>query len=258
MKRATAAGAAVALVLGLAACGDDDDEATTTTADAGAETEADPAAFCDALVEFNGLVLQSEIEDDSSEEDIKAAGEQLAPPFQTLVDNAPDSVKDLAEDLNDSSIQPLLDGDAEGFNSDETFEQYTEMLGGGVQECGFETVDVTGIDYGYEGVPATIPAGTVAFSFTNASEGEEHEMLVIKKVEGVTQTFEEIANLPEEETEGMVEFKGAAFAPPGGESGALAELDPGSYAMICFVPTGGAEDGAPHFTQGMLTEFTVE
>jgi hypothetical protein len=36
------------------------------------------------------------------------------------------------------------------------------------------------------------------------------------------------------------------------------ELEPGEYVMVCFVSVGGAEDGPPHFTQGMKYEFTVE
>jgi hypothetical protein len=258
MKRAAAAGAAAVLVLGLAACGDDDDAADTTDETTEDAAGGDLAAFCDALVEFNGAVMEVDIDEDSSEEDVVTAGEQLAPLFDTIADNAPDSVGELARELNDETMQPLLDGDAEAFNSDATFEDYTEMLSGGVGECDFETVAVTGIDFGYEGVPATIAAGTTSFQFTNASEVEEHEMLLLKKAEGTTQTFAEIAALPEEESESLIEFKGAAFAPPGGQSGTLAELDPGDYAMICFIPVGGAEDGAPHFTQGMLTEFTVE
>jgi hypothetical protein len=131
------------------------------------------------------------------------------------------------------------------------------MVTGGVEACGFETVDVSMVDYAYEGVPETIPAGTVAFNVTNDG-AEEHEMLLIKKADGVAESFEEIAQLPEEESESLVEFKGAAFAPPGESSATLAELTPGDYAMICFIPVGGGEDGPPHFTEGMLAEFTVE
>jgi hypothetical protein len=48
-------------------------------------------------------------------------------------------------------------------------------------------------------------------------------------------------------------------------------LEPGRYAMVCFIPVGftpevaaeaaasGTEpEGAPHFTEGMIAEFTVE
>ena len=124
--------------------------------------------------------------------------------------------------------------------------------------CDYETVDVTAVDYAFEGVPDSVPAGTLAFELTNASEAEEHEMVVFRRADGVTQSFGEILNLPEEETEELIVFSAAAFAPPGESGATLADLDAGEYAMVCFIPVGGAEDGPPHFTAGMIKEFTVE
>jgi uncharacterized cupredoxin-like copper-binding protein len=253
---------ALTLFAGLAACGDDDDDAgddATDTTEAGGEGEQAAGArdeFCTALVDFNGAVPEVELDDTSSEADIKAVGEDLGPLSQTLADEAPDDLAALAGELNDI-VQPLNEGDASQFNSDATFETYGQFVDGAIDACDFETVAVTGVEYAFEGVPETVPAGTVAFAFSNEGE-EEHEMILVKKADGATQSFEEIANLPEEESESLVEFKSATFAPPGGESSALAELDAGEYAMFCFIPVGGAEDGPPHFTEGMLQEFTVE
>jgi hypothetical protein len=76
--------------------------------------------------------------------------------------------------------------------------------------------------------------------------------------------------LPEEEVESAVTFAGVAFAAPDAEAFAVVDLEPGSYVMVCFLPvgatpevmaemeaTGEEPDGAPHFTQGMVHEFTV-
>lgn len=52
-------------------------------------------------------------------------------------------------------------------------------------------------------------------------------------------------------------FVGAAFAPPGSDGIVIADLDPGDYAMACFVAVGGGEHGPPHLDEGMFTEFTV-
>jgi len=259
MRGAVAATTAAVLVLGLAACGDDDDTDAerAPAADDGGAAEGDNAAFCDAIVEFNGMVMNVEIDDTSSEDEITAAGEELAAAFEPVVDGAPEELSGAANTI-DGALQDLAQGDGEAFNSDDTFSTYTDLAAGAIDECGFETVDVEGVDYAFEGVPATVPAGTVAFRFTNGSEEEEHEMILVRKVDGVQLSWEEIAELPEEESESMVEFKGAAFAPPGGDSGTFAELDPGEYAMLCFIPVGGAEDGPPHFTQGMMAEFSVE
>jgi len=257
MTKVTAAAAAALLVLGVAACGDDDDETTTTTEGAAAPVEGDGAAFCDALVDFNSAVNNIELDETSSEEDIKAVGEEIAPMFDTVAENAPDAVADLADELN-ATVQPLLEGDAEAFNADGTFETYTEFLGDSVGTCDFNSVDVSAVDYAFEGAPDTVAAGTVAFNLTNDSEGEEHEMVVLRRADGVDLTWAELLDLPEEEAMTNAEFKAAAFAPPGASGATLAELEAGDYAMVCFIPVGGGEDGPPHFTQGMIHEFTVE
>lgn len=250
---------ALTLAGGLAACGDDDDEGTTDTAgaDGGEQAGGDNDAFCGAVVDFNSAVFEIELDDTSSEEDIVAAGETLAPLFADITENAPDDLADTANELNET-VQSLTEGDATAFNADSTFETYTTFVAGAVGECEFETVDVTAVDFAFEGVPESIDSGTTAFTFTNSSEGEEHEMVVFRKADGVTVGFEDLLALGEEESADKLLFVTAAFAPPGAEGATLADLEPGSYAMVCFVPVGGAEDGPPHFTQGMLQEFTVE
>jgi hypothetical protein len=253
---------ALTLVGGIAACGDDDDGATTDTTEASTDTtaapaEGDNAAFCDGVVAFNSAVFQYDISEDSDEADIKAAGEDLAPLFQPIADNAPDDLATDAGALNDT-IQALLEGDAAAFSADATFEQYTGLVSGAIDACDYEQISVKGVDYAYEGVPATIAAGTVAFEFENASEAEDHMMGIVRKKDGVTLTFAELLDLPDDQGEDQTEFLGEAFAPPGETGSALATLTPGSYAMICFIPVGSGEDGPPHFTQGMLQEFTVE
>jgi hypothetical protein len=262
LQRAGAALFALTLVGGVAACGDDSDSETTdTTAAAGDATTTTaasgaPAAFCDSLIEFNGLVFQIELDETSTEEDIKAAGDQLAPVFAPVAENAPEDLAATADDLN-TAIQALQDGDADAFNADSTFDTYTGLVSGAIDACELDTVDVKAKDYAFE-APDTIDAGSVAFSFTNTSTAEDHEMALLQKADGVDLTWDELLNLPEEEARTKTKFVGATFAPPGGEGSTLATLEPGAYAMVCFIPVGSGEDGPPHFTQGMIHEFTVE
>ncbi len=259
MNRAVAVSATLLLTLGVAACGDDDDDddASSDTTVAGGEPVGGAGAFCDALVDFNTAVFQTDITPDLPEEEIVAAGESLAPAFDEVAAEAPDSLAEPAGEIN-AAVQALLDGDAEAFDSDELFETYTGFVTDAVGECDFETIEVTGVDYAFEGVEDSYQAGTVSFAFSNASEAEEHEMILIRRQDGVELSFEELLELPEEEAMELTEFKGAAFAPPGAEGGTLTELTPGDYAMICFIPVGGGEDGPPHFTEGMIHEFAVE
>ena len=266
MTRITAVAAAALMVLGLAACGDDSDDATTTTtaADAttttpaadGAAASGDSAAFCDALKEFNAAVQSVELTPSSTAEDIKAAGSKLVPIFQTIADNAPDHVADAAEELN-ATVAPLATGDATAFNDDATYEKYGKFVTASLGDCEFETVDVTAKDYAFD-APDSVKAGDVAFHMTNASTGEQHEMVVLRKNDGVDLSFDELLQMPQDQAEAKTTYVGSAMAPPGGDNSALVTLEPGSYAMVCFLPMGGKEGAPPHFTQGMVHEFTVE
>ncbi len=90
--RTTAVLAVMGLAFGLAACGDDDDS-DASGSDAPA-AEGDSAAFCDSLVEFNTAVFEIDLDEESSEEEIKAVGAEVGPLMQAVVDSAPDDLVD--------------------------------------------------------------------------------------------------------------------------------------------------------------------
>lgn len=252
LQRAGAGLLALTLVTGIAACGSDDDDGASSDTTA---TGGDNAAFCDALVDFNAAAFQVDISEDTSEADIKAAGADLAPLSEALRENAPEDLKASAAEIDDF-VQPLREGDAGPFNQDSTFETYMGFLGEATPACGFEEVAVTAKDYAFE-APETVKAGNVSFTFENASEGEDHEMAVLQKADGVDLSWEELLDLPEEEARSKTKFVTAAYAPPGEGGSTLAKLEAGDYVMVCFIPVGGADDGPPHFSQGMIHEFTV-
>ena len=135
-----------------------------------------------------------------------------------------------------------------------------------------ETVEVTGVDYAFEGIDPEVAVGT-EFTFTN--EGEEaHELVLMKINDGETRPIQELLELPEEEAMQAVTMKGVAVAAPGEDGevvdGELVADEAGNYVAICFIPVGTTEmpegppaegeepSGPPHFTRGMLTEFTVQ
>jgi hypothetical protein len=152
----------------------------------------------------------------------------------------------------------------------------------GAIEDGVLTVEL--VDYSFEGLPESVPAGT-KLQVENASTEEFHELVAFKLPEGETRTAEELVQLPEEELGAL--FAGPPTAvllagPNGGEQtaavgdGTLAE--PGSYVLFCSIPVGAdpealaeaaqnpdagppAEDpnaGPPHFTEGMYADLVVE
>ena len=140
-------------------------------------------------------------------------------------------------------------------------------------------ITVTGIDYGYEGLPADIEAGT-KLAFVNASAVEAHELVAILIPEAETRTLSELIQLPEEELfavfGGEPEPATVLLAPPSSSEqieavgdGTLTE--PGRYAVLCFLPVGGdpavvldpnaegppESDDPPHASQGMFAEVNV-
>lgn len=158
----------------------------------------------------------------------------------------------------------------------------TEATAEATEEASGETIEVTGVDYAFEGLPETIEAGTV-LTFVNGSTVEFHEMVVIAIPDGEERSVEEILALPPEESDAIfadVEPALVAVALPGESGmpvvgdGTIAEA--GRYAVVCFIPTGAdptavaaamqsategppeLEGGPPHVANGMWAELTVE
>lgn len=160
-------------------------------------------------------------------------------------------------------------------------EPYASMIEYMKANCGFAQVDAVASEYTFEGVPAEIPAGPTIFGLENAGE-QVHELAVMRINDDVDLSVDELLALAEEESETMVTPIAFAFAFPGTVSHATADLAPGRYFALCFLPEGatpevlaqleelgvdgpedtipadsGLELGPPHFTKGMVAEFTV-
>lgn len=118
---------------------------------------------------------------------------------------------------------------------------------------GATEVPVTLDEYSF-GVDPTLSAGLTAFSLDNVGE-EEHEMVLFKLVEGATVddalAAERAGEDPEQFFAGPPEV---GVAGPGEQTFVNTELTPGTYAMVCFIPT---PEGMPHVTQGMVTSVEV-
>lgn len=122
--------------------------------------------------------------------------------------------------------------------------------------------------------PAPLPPGDVqlalndySFSLTGqprvgsrtisvANQGKEvHEVALIRLAPGAT--METVAAWIEGGEKGPPPgepFAGITGIAPGQSQNFTAELSPGTYGLICFVP---APDGKPHFMHGMTMTFTV-
>lgn len=141
-----------------------------------------------------------------------------------------------------------------------------------------EPVVITGVDYAYQGVPESVPAGTT-LAFTNGAEGEAHELTVYRIDDEETRPLAELVRLPDAESRDLISFVGVSIALPSEDGevfeGDLTLAEASRYALVCLVPTGvdpqayvdyarapGEADpplGGPlHVAVGMFSELTVE
>lgn len=117
------------------------------------------------------------------------------------------------------------------------------------------------IDFAFTGVPATVKAGEQTWAVVNDGP-EPHEMSLIK-LTGISKAdfgAALSAMFAGQVPEGPPPFESAGGfqAIMAGATGwANLDLEPGDYALVCFIPS-GANAGAPHAALGMVATFTAE
>ncbi|HEY8524677.1 MAG TPA: hypothetical protein VIL48_06935 [Acidimicrobiales bacterium] len=269
--------AALALTLGLAACGDDDDDTAADGGDAPAELAADEAAdeaggdtaaYCDAHLALESapppdIDFATATPDEITEGVRTYAADVMRPLAEEVLATAPDELSDDFAVLDAALDQMAASGDPSAFDAPEATEAERRIHAHDLEACEWATVDVTAADYAFDGLPDELTAGVTSFELAN--EGQEaHELLLLRKNDGVTQSAEELLALPEEEAMELVTMVGdPPSAPPGADDYAIVDLEPGDYVAACFVPTGATgEDGPPpagppHAAHGMVAEFRV-
>jgi uncharacterized cupredoxin-like copper-binding protein len=268
-RLAIPAAAVLALTLGLAACGDSDDDedaAPSATTQASSETTAaeteDVGAFCDAVIEVDATFAAGGPEGPDPA--------QLQTVFAEAQATAPDAIADDVNEIIALAQAAFSSGEQDGPPPPEIDELDANIDEYVLANCDFAEVDVTGTEYAFEDVPETVEAGQTAFNFSNDG-GEEHEFILVRINDDVTESIEELAQLPEEEAFQKIQVLGFAMAAPGESDQAFVDLESGRYGALCFFPVGSTPEAVaaaeesgeeieapPHFTQGMLAEFTVE
>jgi hypothetical protein len=243
--------AAAALTLALAgllatACGDDDDvaDAIGTTGTNGGEG-AGPAALNAEACDAYAALAAGMVGDPST----------MAEPAATLAEA-------LADDLRDAgtSLAEAVAAGPDALGTPE-FTAAWAAVGDAVYDGCQATsrLDVTGVDFGFEGLPATVPAGRTAIRFTNGTtSGEMHELLLMRRNEGTTESVEELLALGPDQLMEKLTMAGVAFADSADATSVLlADLAPGAYVAVCMIPVGGGETGDPHAAHGMVAELEV-
>ena len=277
----TAVSTAALLVLG--ACGSDDNDAEVSSeatddvastdasepTDAAVSTEApqptdapdataddgevDLATACSTWFDADSAVISFLFTGQGDVDSVNAT-------IDAAIDAADPAIAQTIVDLKAAAQSQFENPESED-GSDETLALYDETIGWAGENCDVTTYDVTAVDYGFEGLPEELSSGYTVVEFTNGGQ-EMHEMFALRYNDDTTETIDELFELPEGEAFSKITPVNAAFAPPGESSTVSLNLtEPGRYAIVCFIPVGSVGEaegeGPPHFTQGMLHEFTV-
>lgn len=241
-------------VIGLlaAGCGDDDggdDEAaedeTTEQTGGGGGDQVDVDQFCQDAVAVEAAFAPEE----PDPQEVQAALEQAQSSAPEEVQDDVSTIVELLPQIGDEGPPPEFEEAARNID---------EFL---LAECGFEEIEVSGVDFAFDGVPEQLEAGTYAFNFTNDAAEEFHVLALVRINDDVTESFEEILQLPEEQAQSNVTDVGGTAADPGGSDVFFVDLEPGRYGVLCPIPVGTIGDtegtGPPHFVEGMFAEFEV-
>jgi hypothetical protein len=207
---------------------------------AGAQT-GDLAAFCAAREEANSA--QTKAENTAVIQKVYDAAPAAAIPAITLI----------------------RDGFAKKgqkfFNSPEGGAALQQLDSFVFANCPGTQVSATAIDYEFQGIPSTLPAGPAQFKLTNNAPKENHELVIFKlNAEGEKVDPGKFVAMPQGKAQKLVDGNGAAFMfAPAGQSGySPADLTPGKYVYACFLSQGGKKTGEMHAKLGMYGTFTVQ
>jgi hypothetical protein len=232
-------------------------------APAGAQPTPEVTSFCEAALTADKAVekvLTGPIP--PKQKDVQAAEAALSQAEST----APPEVASTMQAVV-AGVRTGFEAQQNPFDADPSFEQtFNTLQQYRYNSCGYRQLDVTGVEYAFEGLPKTLPPGPVAIRFTDT--GAEWHELRISRIKS-KDSAKEIASLPEKEARKKVEQTGATFARQGQTSYTIADLSkPGRYVVVCFLPVGSTSDPAleeaekehakEHWQEGMIATIRVE
>lgn len=105
-------------------------------------------------------------------------------------------------------------------------------------------------------LPDTIPAGATSFRLINDGPDLHHVWLVrLEEGKTVADLMQALKTAHGALPAWAVDVGGPNTPVPGEESAATLDLEAGSYALICVIPS--KQDGVPHVMKGMVRGLTV-
>ena len=204
VRRWLVGGASLVLAATMVGCGSDDDSGDTASGATQRSAAADPAEFCEAAVDAEAAVISGPPIDfeTATPEEIQAAleefGAQVEPQLAAVEDSAPEEIADDVTTLTGQIREVLSTGDDTLFEQPEYTEADAAIDEYMLAECGYEQLEATGVDYEYEGIPDTSPAGVVAITFHERGRGARTRSASPGSTTTSRMSVEELLALPEE------------------------------------------------------------
>jgi hypothetical protein len=128
-----------------------------------------------------------------------------------------------------------------------------EKTGDSVYARAPHLVTITASDFAFD-APDQIPSGLTTIRLVSAGK-EMHHVSLVKLNDGKTiADFMQTLKAPGPPPSWAVARGGVNPPAPGGSTEVIQNLEPGRYALICFIPS---PDGVPHFAKGMVRALTV-
>lgn len=186
--------------------------------------------------------------------------EYLAKPLADFKANVPPPIAATTNDALSEVRRFAQTGDASILESEDLIPKVMTINRYLFDYCPGEKSLVTATDYDFGGLSPQLKAGVNRFSLTNTGT-EKHNLGILVKKPGVTQSFDAILALPQEQAMSKADVIAFVESPTRQSDYTSVDLPAGSYAVVCFVPKGSVGDtegdGPPHFTLGMKKELTV-
>lgn len=230
-------------------------------APAAAQTTPEVTAFCDAALKADKAIAKLESGGKPKQKDVQAAESALAQAESTAPPEIASQVQAVVAGTR-AAVQS--GGDVEDPNFEQNFNALQQYR---YNSCGYTQLDVTGVEYEFQGLPKTLPAGNVAIRFTDTG-AEIHELDVLRVKS--KDSAKKIAGMSEKDLAKKTASVGGTFATQGQTSYTVADLTkPGRYVAICHLPVGATSeqaleeagekhDAKSHAQEGMVQEIKVE
>jgi uncharacterized cupredoxin-like copper-binding protein len=123
------------------------------------------------------------------------------------------------------------------------------------KEAPATSLEVDAADYSFKLNSQVVAAGRVPVSLHNGGN-EAHQVMILRLHDGVSvDQYLSAAQSDEGAAGSLIDNAGGVnIVDPGASGTGYADLQPGSYALVCYIPSG---DHVGHLHKGMVAELTV-